>query len=278
MSDFDKLYGRADQLLSCLEKLLPVEQPAIDWRAAIAFRWRKRGDTGFIQPVTHPHRIALAALHGIDAQKKLIDRNTRQFVQGYPANNVLLTGARGTGKSSLVKAVLNKYAAKGLRLIEVEKHDLTDLHDIVEQICWRPERFILYCDDLSFEADEPGYKALKVVLDGSIATASENVLGLCHFQSPPLDARVHAGQSQHQTYWCRNPSERIGRGENFLVGTFWFVGVVLSLRSGSIPGYRQPLARLFRYRGNASPSTCSRTTMGAGARFPQWAGSLAVRA
>ena len=175
-SDFGKLCSHADQLLSRLEGLLPAEQPAVDWKAAIAFRWRKRGSTGFIQPVTHPHRIAFAALHGIDAQKKLIDRNTHQFVQGYPANNVLLTGARGTGKSSLVKAVLNKYAAKGLRLIEVEKHDLTDLHDIVEQIYRRPERFILYCDDLSFEADESGYKALKVVLDGSIATTSENVL------------------------------------------------------------------------------------------------------
>jgi predicted AAA+ superfamily ATPase len=142
----------------------------------IAFRWRKRGGAGFIQPVMHLHRISLAGLHGIDTQKKLIGRNTRQFVQGYPANNVLLTSVRGTGKSSLVKAVLNKHAAKGLRLIEVEKHDLTDLHYIVEKIYWWPERFILYCDDFSFEADEPGYKALKVVLDGSIAMASENVL------------------------------------------------------------------------------------------------------
>lgn len=118
MNDFDKLlYSRTNQLLPRLERLLPAEQPATDWKAEIAFRWRKRGGAGFIQPVTHLHRIALAALHGIDAQKKLIDRNTRQFVQGYPANNVLLTGVRGTGKSSLVKAVLNKYAAKGLRLI-----------------------------------------------------------------------------------------------------------------------------------------------------------------
>jgi len=176
MNEISKLYIRTNKLLSRLERLLPVEQPATDWKATIAFRWRKRGGVGFIQPVTHPHRIALYALHSIDQQKKLINQNTRQFVKGYPANNVLLTGARGTGKSSLVKAVLNKYAAKGLRLIEVEKHNLTDLHDIVEQIYRRPERFILYCDDLSFEADEPGYKALKVVLDGSIFTVSENVL------------------------------------------------------------------------------------------------------
>ena len=176
MNNWDTLYSRAETLLSRLEGILSAEQPTPDWETAVAFRWRKCGHAGFIQPVTHPHRIALDALRGIEEQKKLIDQNTGQFMQGYPANNVLLTGARGTGKSSLVKAMLNKYAASGLRLIEVEKHDLTDLHDIVEQICQRPERFILYCDDLSFESDEPGYKALKVVLDGSIATASENVL------------------------------------------------------------------------------------------------------
>ncbi|MGH8761637.1 MAG: ATP-binding protein, partial [Nitrosospira sp.] len=174
--NWDTLYSRAETFLSRLEELLPADPPGPDWNAATAFRWRKCGRAGFIQPVTHPHRIMLDALQGIEEQKKLIDQNTDQFVRGYPANNVLLTGARGTGKSSLVKAVLNKYAASGLRLIEVEKHDLIDLHDIVEQIHQRPERFILYCDDLSFESDEPGYKALKVVLDGSIATASENIL------------------------------------------------------------------------------------------------------
>lgn len=176
MKDWDKLYNQAETLLSRLEELLPGEQPEPDWKAAVAFRWRKNGSRGFIRPVTHAHHITVDALRGVERQKNLIDQNTHQFVQGHPANNVLLTGARGTGKSSLVKAMLNKYAAAGLRLIEVEKHELTDLHDIVEQIYRRPERFILYCDDLSFESGEPGYKALKVVLDGSIATASENVL------------------------------------------------------------------------------------------------------
>ncbi|SEK89321.1 ATP-binding protein [Nitrosovibrio tenuis] len=177
MNDWDKLYRRAEGLLSRLEALLPAQQSNSGWDTAVAFRWRKYGrGTGFIQPVAHPHHITLDALRGVDAQKKLIDQNTHQFVRGCPANNVLLTGARGTGKSSLVKAMLTKYAASGLRLIEVEKHHLTDLHDIVEQIYRRPERFILYCDDLSFESGEPGYKALKVVLDGSVATASENVL------------------------------------------------------------------------------------------------------
>jgi len=181
MNDWNKLYTRAETLLSRLGELLPAQQPRTDWDSAVAFRWRKDGytsggRTGFIQPVAHTHHITLDALQGIDVQKGLIDQNTRQFVHGHPANNVLLTGARGTGKSSLVKAMLTKYAASGLRLIEVEKHDLTDLHDIVEQIFQRPERFILYCDDLSFESGEAGYKTLKVVLDGSIATASENVL------------------------------------------------------------------------------------------------------
>jgi predicted AAA+ superfamily ATPase len=176
MNDSNNLYRRAETLLSRIEGLLRPAQPAVDWDGARAFRWRKRGDVAIIEPIEHPHHITFDALRGIERQKNLVDQNTNQFVRGHPANNVLLTGARGTGKSSLVKAMLNKYAPMGLRLIEVDKHHLTDLHDIVAQIGRRPERFILYCDDLSFESDEPGYKALKVVLDGSIATASENVL------------------------------------------------------------------------------------------------------
>jgi predicted AAA+ superfamily ATPase len=176
MNEWNKLYLRAEMLLSRVEGLLAGDQPAPDWNAAMAFRWRKQGRSGVIQPVPYPHQITFDALQGIERQKNLVDQNTYQFVRGFSANNVLLTGARGTGKSSLIKAMLNKYAADGLRLIEVEKHDLIDLPDIVEQIHGRSERFILYCDDLSFESGEPGYKALKVVLDGSIAAASENVL------------------------------------------------------------------------------------------------------
>ena len=174
MNDATKLIKQAEGLISRLERLLPGEAPPIDWSASIAFRWRKKNSRGYIEPVRHVHRIALKDLQGIDAQKELVERNTRQFVEGHPANNVLLTGARGTGKSSLIKALLNKYAPRGLRLIEVEKQDLVDLPDIVDRIFQQPERFVLYCDDLSFEADEPGFKALKVVLDGSIAAASEN--------------------------------------------------------------------------------------------------------
>jgi predicted AAA+ superfamily ATPase len=176
MNELDLFHDRLDKLLTRIENVLPARQADADLNSAIAFRWRKDANAGYIQSVSHPHNIVLDALQGIDEQKQLIDQNTHQFVLGYPANNVLLTGARGTGKSSLVKALLNKYASKGLRLIEVEKHNLIDLHDIVERVDQRPERFILYCDDLSFETDEPGYKALKVVLDGSIAMTSDNVL------------------------------------------------------------------------------------------------------
>jgi predicted AAA+ superfamily ATPase len=176
MSDIASVVARAESLLERLERLLRPENKPTDWQLTPAFRWRKRNGQGVIEPVVNVHRIELADLWGIDEQKRLVEGNTHQFVEGYPANNVLLTGARGTGKSSLVKALLNKYAPRGLRVIEVEKQDLIDLPDIVERIYRRPERFILYCDDLSFEADEPGYKALKVVLDGSVAAASENCL------------------------------------------------------------------------------------------------------
>ncbi|MDB5867116.1 MAG: family ATPase [Betaproteobacteria bacterium] len=176
MKDLSDLINRAESLLARLETVLPAEPAPPDWDASVAFRWRRKSSRAGIEPVAHVHRISLGDLHGIETQKRLVQENTRQFVEGYPANNVLLTGARGTGKSSLIKALLNEYSPRGLRLIEVEKQDLTDLPDIVDLIAERPERFVLYCDDLSFEADEPGYKALKVVLDGSIAAASDNCL------------------------------------------------------------------------------------------------------
>jgi uncharacterized protein len=176
MADYTKLIDQAERLMDRLEALASARQSEPDWIASIAFRWRRQGAAGELRPVLHPHRIALADLQGIDAQKDSVERNTRQFVAGLPANNVLLTGARGTGKSSLVKALLNKYARRGLRLIEVGKHDLLDLPDIVERVASRRERFIVFCDDLSFAAEEPGYQALKAVLDGSVAAPSDNVL------------------------------------------------------------------------------------------------------
>jgi hypothetical protein len=176
VESLEKLIARVGQLLDRIDGLVPHAPAPPDWKGAMAFRWRKRGGAGFFQAVAHPHGIRLEDLQGIDQQKQLIEQNTRQFVAGYPANNVLLTGARGTGKSSLVKAALNKYATKGLRLIEVEKHDLMDLPDIVELVASAPFKFLLFCDDLSFDADEPGYKALKAILDGSIAATSDNLL------------------------------------------------------------------------------------------------------
>ena len=172
----DALIAQAGALLSRLEAVLPPSAAPTDWQASIAFRYRKRGNVGTIEPVRHVATIRLNDLKEVEPQKQRLVRNTQQFVTGRAANNVLLTGARGTGKSSLIKACLNQFAAQGLRLIEVDKNDLVDLPDIVDVVAERPERFIVYCDDLSFDEGEPGYKALKSMLDGSVAQASENVL------------------------------------------------------------------------------------------------------
>jgi len=172
----ETLIARAETLLGRLEAVLPRPATATDWQASIAFRYRKRGAVGTLEPVRHVATIRLADLREVEPQKERLVRNTRQFVAGRAANNVLLTGARGTGKSSLIKACLNEFAPQGLRLIEVDKTDLVDLPDIVDQVAERTERFIVFCDDLSFDEGEPGYKALKSMLDGSVAQASDNVL------------------------------------------------------------------------------------------------------
>lgn len=172
-----------EKILERLDQLLPPPPPNTDWEASVALRWRSAGrrgiaggSAGWLQPVRHVHRIELSDLRGIDAQIAKVEQNTRQFMDGKPANNVLLTGARGTGKSSIVKGLLNKYARQGLRLVEVEKNDLVDLPYIVDQVAPRKERFLLFCDDLTFHGAEDGYIALKVALDGSISTTSENLL------------------------------------------------------------------------------------------------------
>jgi len=177
VSDYDltQLIARAERVLSQLEAWLPPVPPATDW-SATAFRWRTQGNRGWLEGVKNVAHIAPDDLYHIDRQKRIIDRNTQQFLSGKPANNVLMTGARGTGKSSLVKAMLTTYADQGLRLIEVDKSDLGDLDSIVDEIATRPERFIVFCDDLSFEEGEAGYKALKSALDGSVAAASDNLL------------------------------------------------------------------------------------------------------
>ena len=174
---FERLIERAEQLVARIESVLPQPLSAPDWTLAVAWRYRKRASGhGVLEPVRHVAAMSLDDLKEIDDQKEKMQRNIEQFVQGRPANNVLLTGARGTGKSSLIKACLNSFAPQGLRLIEVDKEDLTDLPDIIDVVAGRPEKFMVYCDDLSFEDGEPGYKALKSMLDGSVVASTPNVL------------------------------------------------------------------------------------------------------
>lgn len=219
--DLSTLMQRANHVLTQLEAWLPPVPPEIDWTAH-AYRWRKQGNRGWLETVHNVSRIRVEDLQHIEHQKNIIDRNTRHFLHGKPANNILMTGARGTGKSSLVKAMLAAYADQGLRLIEVDKSELADLGDIVEQIGPRPEKFIIFCDDLSFEEGEAGYKALKSVLDGSINDSGENVLIYAtsnrrhlmpEYMSENLDARhqpdgeIHPGETVEEKI---SLSERFG--------------------------------------------------------------------
>ncbi|MCB1902359.1 ATP-binding protein [Cognatazoarcus halotolerans] len=220
-SDLSALLERAHAVLEKLEQLLPGPAEAPDWKASTAFRWRRRNGRAELIPIEKPHRIRLSDLKDIDDQKSRIDRNTRQFLAGKRANNALLTGARGTGKSSLVKALLTAYAKKGLRLIEVDKTDLVDLPEIVELIQDRPERFIIFCDDLSFEEGEAAYKALKSVLDGSVSAMSDNLLIYAtsnrrhlmpeymaeNLQARHVDGEVHPGEAVEEKI---SLSERFG--------------------------------------------------------------------
>ncbi len=199
MSDLESLIERAERLLERIGRSFPEEMET-DW-SGIAFRWVKGKG---LARVMHPHGIRIENLKGIDSQVRLADENTRQFVQGRPANNILLTGARGTGKSSLVKALLNRYAPEGLRLVEVERNDLVSLPEIVEKLEGRSERFVIFCDDLSFDREEGGYRELKVVLDGSVSTSPENVLVYAtsnrrhlmpEYMSENLEGEIHPGET-----------------------------------------------------------------------------------
>jgi len=174
---WDRFLDRAERFMDRVEDSLHHGIVVPDWAGSIAFRYRRgRSGQGVLSPIFHVGEMQLAALQQVDPQKERIVRNTAQFVRGYGANNVLLTGARGTGKSSLVRACLHAFSAQGLRLIEIDKTDLIDLPDIVEVVAKRPEKFILFCDDLSFDEGEAGYKALKSVLDGSVSATTPNVL------------------------------------------------------------------------------------------------------
>lgn len=203
MTELADFLAHAGRVLRQVEALLPAAPQTPDWDRSIAFRWRKYLHRGHLEAVRHPHKLRLHDLQRIDRQKNEIDRNTRQFLAGQPANNVLLWGPRGTGKSSLIKALLNEYADQGLRMIEVDKDHLIDLPEIIDQVYDRPEHILLYCDDLSFESDDTSYKALKAVLDGSISAAPENVL-------------LYATSNRRHLlpeYMSENQSSRIVEGE-----------------------------------------------------------------
>jgi hypothetical protein len=214
-----RIADRLDLLADRLEKLLPPATAEPDWKSH-AFRWRKHPRGGYLEAVRHPHSIRFSDLKDIDEQKQRLRDNTAQFVSGRPANNVLLTGARGTGKSSLVKAALNEFASKGLRLIEVDKRDLVDLPDIVDLIGSRKERFIVFCDDLSFEASDAGYKSLKVALDGSIAGSADNVLIYAtsnrrHLMPEFMDENLEAKHIDGEIHPGETTEEKISLSERF---------------------------------------------------------------
>ena len=165
-----------ERVLSSVEQLLPKAVEPIDWETTWAANWRRHSFSGYLEPIEEIEKTQLEDLVGIDRQKQILEKNTRQFLRDYPANNVLLWGSRGTGKSSVVRALLNRYAKQGLRIVQIDRNDLDFLPDIFAQIGRQPYRYILLCDDLSFEPNDPGYKILKSVLDGSVYASPKNVL------------------------------------------------------------------------------------------------------
>ncbi len=215
----ESLLLRMENLLSRVESLLPDD--TVPWQSAIAFRWYRHWHKGFLKPVQHVHSLTLRDLRCIDRQKHRLQQNTEQFLTNRPFNHVLLWGSRGTGKSSLVKALLNDYAHRGLRLIEVDKDHLLHLPEIITLLHERPEHFLLFCDDLSFNADDAGYRPLKALLDGSISAIPDNVM-LCatsnrrhlipeyrseNRESRQIDGELHHGETVEEKI---SLSERFG--------------------------------------------------------------------
>jgi predicted AAA+ superfamily ATPase len=219
-ADWKPVLDRLDLLLAQLDRFVPPSAREPEWKAATAFRWRKHARGGYLEAVLHPHTIRFSDLKDIDEQKKRLRENTAQFVERRTANNVLLTGARGTGKSSLVKAALAEFAGRGLRLIEVDKRDLVDLPDIVDIVAGRKERFVIFCDDLSFEASDAGYKSLKVALDGSIAGSADNVLIYAtsnrrHLMPEFMDENLEARHVGGEIHPGETTEEKISLSERF---------------------------------------------------------------
>ncbi len=220
MTDAESFFRRAESLIDRLEQFLPAPAP-VGLAEGIAWRWRKTNNIGRLQEITRFNRIALDDLHHIDHQKQELARNTQQFLRGLPANNALLWGPRGTGKSSLVKALLNEYAKDGLKLIEVERQDLTDLPDIVEHLDGSDGRYIVFCDDLSFDEQDSTYRALKVVLDGSVLSTPENLIIYAtsnrrhlvperlrdNLDAKPIDGEIHQSEAVEEKI---SLSERFG--------------------------------------------------------------------
>ena len=222
-NSLEQFLSRAEKLMDQLQAILPKPLSEPDWTKSTAFRYRKRqGGHGVLEPVMHVANLRFSDLKEIDLQKEKITRNTMQFIEGKGANNVLLTGARGTGKSSLIKASLNEFAHLGLRLIEVDKADLVDLPDLVDLVSKRPEKFMIFCDDLSFEEGESSYKALKSMLDGTVAATTPNVLIYATSNrrhllpeymkenlsyAPSVDGEIHPGEGVEEKI---SLSERFG--------------------------------------------------------------------
>lgn len=245
MDQLEKFLNRAEGLLARLEGILPNSQIiSPDWQAAAAFRWDHPQLT--LHPVANFQRIALDDLLGIDDQKQRIRQNTHQFVKGGTANNVLLTGARGTGKSSLVKALLNEYADAGLRVIQIDKAGLVDLPHIISLVQGQPERFILYCDDLSFNADEAGYQTLKAALDGDLVAFSDNLLIYAtsnrrHLMPDSMTDNLATKYVGDEIHPAENVEEKVSLSERF--------GLWISFYPFSQDDYLAICARWLQYHG-----------------------------
>jgi len=200
------LQERLRRVLGSLEMLLPRHAGPVDWSTTHAANWRRHLLAGYLEPLPEGVTLRLPDLLGIDEQKRVVEENTRQFLAGLPANNVLLWGTRGTGKSSLVRALLGSYAPEGLRVIQVDRDHLVQLPAIVEAVRGEPYRFLVFSDDVSFEVGESSYKMLKSALDGSVFAAPENVLiyvtsnrrhMLPEFETDNLGALIHDNEIHH---------------------------------------------------------------------------------